>query len=178
MHRLRYHFRYPILCWNPCDCIGGRRTVFVRFERAIGSGLPSRRRGRWLVAPWVLKPLGLALLPSGLGRGLDPGGRDGFQPSRRPGGPAPRRREHRRTLRGVPCVNRHGKCPGSRHAGRPGSPAPRGSGWGHVSEFGSRLSAAAADRLIGAQNEAYPPIWKRAQAVLPHSSMLRMKRAP
>ena len=54
----------------------------------------------------------------------------------------------------------------------------RASGSGHVSEFGSRLSAAAGDRLIGAQNETYPPIWKRAQAVLPHSSMWRMTRAP
>lgn len=32
--------------------------------------------------------------------------------------------------------------------------------------------------LIEAQNETYPPIWKRSQAVLPHSSKWRMKRAP
>ena len=75
-------------------------------------------------------------------------------------------------------LSRRGQeAPGQDHA-TACAPAPRGSGWGHVSEFGSRLSAAAADRLIGAQNETYPPIWKRAQAVLPHSSMLRMKRAP
>ncbi len=30
----------------------------------------------------------------------------------------------------------------------------------------------------GAQNETYPPIWKRSQTVLPHSSTWTMKRAP
>ena len=48
----------------------------------------------------------------------------------------------------------------------------RGGGSGRVPGFGlrTRAAAVAADRLIGAQNETYPPIWKRTRAVPPDSS--------
>ena len=88
---------------------------FRAIRASQGSG-PSRRRGRWLVATEGAQAVGLALLPSGLGRGLYPGRRDGQSPSRRPGGPAAKRwqrRPHRppvtartqpRTRRPLPAV--------------------------------------------------------------------------
>lgn len=77
------HFRYPVLCWNPCDCIGSRRAGFVRFERA--RGVRAAVEMVWVLARrtvrcssrWVV-----VLLSSGVGKGTRPRreGTDGARP--------------------------------------------------------------------------------------------------
>jgi len=77
------------MCWNPCDRTGSLQTGFVRFERAMADPGPLTRRTVRCSSRWVWSSR------LGLGGELDPGGRDGHSPSRRPGGPAPKRWQRR-----------------------------------------------------------------------------------